>query len=123
MPENTRLRKTASGEYELLVASAVTDPQRRDLKDTEWTLDGKKVRLVFGDHASEMGKISQNLAEAQKHALNQNENKMHGEYVKSFHEGSMLAHLESQRHWIKDKVRPSPQHYEQKLIHVWRVQS
>ncbi|KAI5369498.1 Putative Peptidase family M49 [Septoria linicola] len=103
MPENTRLRKTALGEFELLVASAVTDPQQRDLKDTEWTLNEKQVRLVFGDHASEMGKISQNLAEAQKHALNQNENKMHGEYVKSFHEGSMLAHLESQRHWIKDK--------------------
>ncbi|WPA96654.1 uncharacterized protein RHO25_001262 [Cercospora beticola] len=103
MPENTRLRKTSAGDFELLVASAVTEPAQRDLKETEWTVDGKKVRLVFGDHAVEMGKIARNLAEAKKYALNGDEDKMHGEYVKAFHDGSMLAHLESQRHWIRDK--------------------
>lgn len=28
---------------------------------------------------------------------------MHGEYVTAFTDGSMLAHVESQRHWIQDK--------------------
>lgn len=107
MPENTRLRKTSAGDFELLVASAVTEPAQRDLKETEWTVDGQKVRLIFGDHAVEMGKIARNLAEAKKYALNGDEDKMHGEYVKAFHDGSMLAHLESQRHWIRDKVRSS----------------
>jgi dipeptidyl-peptidase-3 len=107
MPENTRLRKTSSGDFELLVASAVKEPAQRDLKESSWTLDGplqgKKVQLVFGDHAIEMEKIASNLAEAKKHALNQAEDAMQGEYVKAFHDGSMLAHLESQKHWIKDK--------------------
>lgn len=58
MPENSRLRKDASGDFSLLIASAVTQPSVRDTKQSEWTLDGelkgKKVRLVYGDHAKEM---------------------------------------------------------------------
>ena len=107
MPENTRMRKTASGDFEVLIASAVTDPTTRDTKETEWELDGplkgKKLRLVFGDHKAEMAKIADNLAEAKKVALNDNEAAMQGEYVTSFHDGSMFAHKDSQRHWIKDK--------------------
>ncbi|TKA82156.1 hypothetical protein B0A55_02044 [Friedmanniomyces simplex] len=104
MPENTRLRKTKSGDYEVLIASAVTKPENRDTEKTEWTLEnGKKLRLVYGDHQIEMGKIAINIAEAKKYALNDEESKMHGEYHKSFHDGSMLSHVESQRHWIRDK--------------------
>lgn len=105
LPENTRLRKTSAGEFELLIASAVKEPAQRDIEGTEWTLgsNGLKARIVYGDHAVEMGKIADNLAEAQKHSLNPHEEKMHAEYVKAFRDGSMLAHLESQRHWIKDK--------------------
>ncbi|EGP91460.1 uncharacterized protein MYCGRDRAFT_66700 [Zymoseptoria tritici IPO323] len=107
LPENTRLRKTSSGDFELLIASAVTSPAIRDLKESEWTLEdpvkGKKLRLVYGDHAKEMTTISTNIDEAKKHALNPVEASMHADYLKSFHDGSMLAHVESQRHWIKDK--------------------
>lgn len=107
MPENTRLRKTKEGNFELLIASATTEPTQRDLKESQWTLsgklEGKKLSLVYGDHHVEMGKIASNLAEAQKNALNEVEAKMQGEYVKAFHDGSMFAHLESQRLWIKDK--------------------
>ncbi|TKA58649.1 hypothetical protein B0A55_12533, partial [Friedmanniomyces simplex] len=93
MPENTRLRKTKSGDYEVLIASAVTKPENRDTDKTEWTLEnGKKLRLVYGDHQIEMGKIAINIAEAKKYALNDEESKMHGEYHKSFHDGSMLSH-------------------------------
>ncbi|KXT06498.1 hypothetical protein AC578_6077 [Pseudocercospora eumusae] len=108
MPENTRLQKKSNGDFELKIASAVADPARRDLKESEWTLPdgplkGTKVKLAFGDHAAEMGKIARNLAEAKKYALNKEEDLMQGEYVASFHDGSMFAHLDSQRHWIKDK--------------------
>lgn len=107
MPENTRMRKTSSGDYELLIASAVTDPATRDTKETEWTLGGpykgKKLRLVYGDHQKEMAKIAQNLSKAKEYASNEEEAKMQAAYVKSFHDGSMLAHKDSQRHWIKDK--------------------
>ncbi|KAK5690897.1 hypothetical protein LTR97_012060 [Elasticomyces elasticus] len=104
MPENTRLRKTKSGDYEVLIASAVTEPAKRDTDKTSWTLDdGKKLRLVYGDYQREMQKIADNASEAQKHALNDEESKMQSQYFTSFHDGSMLAHMESQRHWIRDK--------------------
>nr|POE50155.1 dipeptidyl peptidase 3 [Quercus suber] len=107
LPENTRMRKTASGDFEVLIASAVRDPATKDLADSEWTLSGplqgKKLRLVWGDHSVEMAKIARNLAEAKKYALNDEEDKMQAAYVKSFHDGSMLAHKDSQRHWIKDR--------------------
>lgn len=106
LPENTRLRKTAWG-YDVLIASAVTDPATHDTKETEWTLDGKykgkRLRLVFGDHQNEMSKISRNLMEAKKYALNDEEVQMQAAYVRAFHDGSMFAHKDSQRHWIKDK--------------------
>ncbi|KAK4902211.1 hypothetical protein LTR27_001114 [Elasticomyces elasticus] len=104
MPENTRLQKTKSGDYEVLIASAVTEPAKRDTDKTSWTLDdGKKLRLVYGDYQREMQKIADNTNEAQKHALNNEESKMQSQYFTSFHDGSMLAHMESQRHWIRDK--------------------
>ena len=107
LPENTRMRKTPDGDFEVLIASAVTDPATRDIKESSWTLpkplQGKKISLVFGDHKNEMAKIAHNLTEAKKYALNSEEDAMQGEYVKSFRDGSMQAHKDSQRHWIKDK--------------------
>ncbi|GAB7361026.1 hypothetical protein MBLNU230_g1067t1 [Neophaeotheca triangularis] len=106
LPENTRMRKTSSGDFDVLVASAVADPKVKDLKETEWTLEGpvqgKKLRLLFGDHQREMTKISENLMEAKKYVANEQENAMQSEYIKAFHDGSMEAHKNSQRHWIKD---------------------
>ncbi|KAF2722797.1 dipeptidyl-peptidase III [Polychaeton citri CBS 116435] len=108
MPENTRMRVTPDGNYEVLIASAVTDPATKDLLESEWTfedgeLKGKKLKLVWGDHQAEMAKIASNLAEAKKVALTENEDKMQGDYVTAFHDGSMFAHKDSQRWWIKDK--------------------
>jgi dipeptidyl-peptidase III len=50
LPENTRLRKTGSGDYEVLIASAVSEPAHHDTAETQWTLEsGKKLKLVYGD--------------------------------------------------------------------------
>lgn len=61
MPENTRLRQTASGDFELLIASAITDPTTRDIDGDEFTLEGslkgKKLQIKYGDHHAEMAKI------------------------------------------------------------------
>lgn len=107
MPENTRLRQTLAGDYELLIASAVTDPSTRDIKGDEFSLEGplkgKKLRIVYGDHQTAMAKIARNLTEAKKYALNSEEEAMQAEYVKAFHDGSMNAHKDSQRHWIRDR--------------------
>lgn len=107
LPENTRLRKTGEG-FEVLIASASTNPsaEERDLNESEWTLEGKlagkKVKLVFGDHFIEMGKIADAISKAGRYAANPTEEKMMGEYEKSFASGSLEAYKESQRHWIQD---------------------
>jgi dipeptidyl-peptidase-3 len=105
LPENTRVRKTKEG-YEILIASAQSDPspEDRDLKENEWTLDdGKKIKLVFGDHSKEMETIAHHFNEAKKHAANDNQVNMMEQYAKSFRTGSLEAYKESQRYWIKDK--------------------
>ena len=109
LPENTRLRKTANGDFEVLIASEIELPSAkdRDISETEWTLtgklEGKKLTLVYGDHTKEMGKIADELEEAIKYTANDMERKMHEQYVKSFRTGSLQAFKDSQRYWIKDK--------------------
>lgn len=108
LPENTRLRKTTDG-FEVLIASALENPGSadRDLKESEWELEGKlkgkKLKLVFGDYTKEMGTIAEALQNAKKYASNRTEASMMEEYVKSFRTGSLEAYKESQRYWIKDK--------------------
>jgi len=110
LPENTRLRKLSSGDFELLIASAEQSPSKtdRDVAEESWTLNvepvkGKKVSLRFGDHSREMATIADAIKNAKAHASNDLERSMHAEYEKSFRAGSMNAHVESQRHWIHDK--------------------
>jgi len=109
LPENTRLRKIESDQYECLIASATENPaeNERDVKadeyDLEGPLKGSKLRLVFGDSKAAMDKIASALREAQKYAANEHQQQMQAEYAKSFHTGSMEAHKQSQRHWIRDK--------------------
>ena len=107
--ENTRLRKTSSGDFEVLIASGIANPPEadRDVAKSEWELDGKlkgkKLRLVYGDHREEMAKIALNIKKAGNEAANATQKKMHDEYAKSFGTGSIEAYKESQRDWIKDK--------------------
>lgn len=110
LPENTRLRKTKDGLFEILIASAQTSipPEGGDIgKETEFkgegVLDGKMIKLVYGDHAEEMAVIARNISEAAKNADNENQKHMHTEYAKSFDNGSLLAFKDSQRYWIRDK--------------------
>lgn len=108
--ENTRLRKTSSGDFELLIASGISNPplEARDLgPDDEFTLEGsltgKKLKLVFGDYLNEMAKVALNTKKAEQHAANDIQRHMMQEYSKSFGTGSSQAFEESQRWWIKDK--------------------
>lgn len=109
LPENTRLRKTARGDFELLVASASENPNetQRDTKETQWTLSGKlkgkSLTVVYGDYTHELQKVADALENASKHAGNETQRSMLQEYAKSFRSGSLLAFKNSQRYWIKDK--------------------
>ncbi|KAK3335550.1 putative dipeptidylpeptidase III [Cercophora scortea] len=111
LPENTRLRKTEDGVFELLIASAKTSipSEGGDIgKDTEYKitdgpLDGKTIKLVYGDYAPEMAAITGYIKKAAENAENETQEKMHLAYAKSFDEGSLLAFKESQRYWIRDQ--------------------
>ena len=105
LPENTRLRKTSEGQYEILIASGVSNPPTEDIdtKETSWTLaNGKTVSLVFGDHREQMAKAALNMKQAAKHAANDRQRAMLDAYAKSFGTGSLEAFKESQRQWVKD---------------------
>ncbi|PWY86307.1 dipeptidyl peptidase [Aspergillus heteromorphus CBS 117.55] len=108
--ENTRLKKTISGDYELLIAAGVSSPpvRDRDLGDTDTfdlsgKFEGKKLRLVFGDHREEMAKIAHSAKQAGVHAANDNQKRMLDAYALSFGSGSIEAFKESQRIWVKDQ--------------------
>ena len=105
LPENTRIRKTKEGNFEILVASGISTPPSSeiDTKDISWTLpNGKIVRIVFGDHREEMAKIALHMKQAGNYSLNPTQKSMMDEYAKSFGSGSLLAFRESQKLWVKD---------------------
>lgn len=105
LPENTRIRKTPDGNFEILIASGISNPPAndQDTPDTSYKLpDGKKVSLVFGDHREEMAKIALEMKRASTHAANPTQKSMMDAYAKSFGSGSLLAFKESQKLWVKD---------------------
>lgn len=110
LPENTRLRKSKGGDYEVLIASGVSKPPPEGSdagEGTTWELSsplqGKKVSLVFGDHQEEMAKTSVAIKKAGLHAANDTQKQMMDQYSKSFATGSLKAFKESQKLWVKDK--------------------
>ncbi|KAF6217790.1 hypothetical protein HO133_006617 [Letharia lupina] len=110
LPENTRVRKTKAGDYEVLIASALSKPppEGSDAGEvTTWELssplEGKKVSLVFGDHQEEMAKIALHMKKAGLHAANDTQKMMMIAYAKSFGTGSLKAFKVSQKLWVKDQ--------------------
>ncbi|KAB8076290.1 dipeptidyl peptidase [Aspergillus leporis] len=108
--ENTRLKKLPSGDFELLIASGISSPPSRDrdlgdvdLFELDGKLQGKKLRLVFGDHVEEMAKIAHSLKQAGLNAANDNQKRMLDAYALSFGAGSIESFKESQRIWVKDQ--------------------
>lgn len=111
LPENNRLRKLSDGNFEILIASAVTSvpSQGGDIgKETLFTIEdgvlkGKTIKLTFGDYAEEMKSIAAYIDKAGENADNETQKSMHSAYSKSFETGSLEAFKDSQRYWIKDK--------------------
>jgi len=111
--ENTRLRKTSEGHFEILIASAVTEvpADGGDIgKTTDFTINDSdiptlhnaKIKLVYGDHSEQMRKIVAYQKQAGANAANEVQKSMHEAYTKAFETGSMNAFKDSQRFWIRD---------------------
>ncbi|KJZ73541.1 hypothetical protein HIM_07097 [Hirsutella minnesotensis 3608] len=111
LPENTRLRKTQDGNFDILIASAVTSvpADGGDIgKETSFAVEdgplkGKTIKLVFGDYATEMKNITEYIKQAAANADNETQKSMHINYGKSFENGSLEAYKDAQRKWIRDK--------------------
>ncbi|KAJ3053506.1 hypothetical protein HK097_004145 [Rhizophlyctis rosea] len=97
-PLNTRLFKSDSdGSYEVKIASAqISQPPK------EYSWEGHKIVVTYGDFSEDMKSVAENLKKAGEFAANENQRKMMEAYVESFETGSIEAHKESQRHWIRD---------------------
>ena len=107
LPDNTRIRKTSEGDYEVLIASGLQRPPPDGTdagKESEWALQGKlqgkNIRLVFGDHIEELAKIALEIKKAGLQSANDTEKSMMDEYAKSFGTGSLKAFEESQKLWV-----------------------
>uniref|UniRef100_A0A8C9X434 Dipeptidyl peptidase 3 n=1 Tax=Sander lucioperca TaxID=283035 RepID=A0A8C9X434_SANLU len=68
-----------------------------------FNFEDKEFIVKRGDYAPLMEKVSYYLQQAQAYAANENQRKMLDEYTRSFTFGSVEAHKEGSRYWIKDK--------------------
>lgn len=109
LPENTRLKKTKEGNFQLLIASGLSRPPPEGgdagpdtVFDLNGKLQGKKLELVYGDHIEELAKIALHIKKAGLNAANDTQKQMMDEYAKSFGSGSLNAFKKSQELWVKD---------------------
>lgn len=98
--ENLRIKKISETEFIILVASELTN--NKTTYPNEIEADGIKLTLKFGDHSKEFTKIIENIKKAKEVSANETQAKMIDAYVESFETGSIDAHKESQKYWVKD---------------------
>uniref|UniRef100_A0A8C3SH21 Dipeptidyl peptidase 3 n=1 Tax=Chelydra serpentina TaxID=8475 RepID=A0A8C3SH21_CHESE len=108
---NTRLfkEKDKAGQtcYEVRLASVLgTDaPVDHELapKLRCFEFEGCTFRVTRGDYAPLLERVVENLQLTKAHAANTNQEQMLEHYIRSFTQGSIAAHKEGSRCWIRDK--------------------
>nr|KAI8740570.1 dipeptidyl peptidase 3-like [Biomphalaria glabrata] len=113
-PYNTRLFKNknpGTGEIEYEVRLASVESSNADLPGYVFGETGfvpkelgreLKFTVTRGDYSPLMAQVVNELKSAEAHAANDLEKRMLAEYVKSFSSGSILAHKDGSRYWIKN---------------------
>ncbi|XP_038620187.1 dipeptidyl peptidase 3-like isoform X1 [Tachyglossus aculeatus] len=108
---NTRLFKELDEQgkplYEVRLASVLSGDSAPDsdvtpkLKSSEFK--GCHFRVTRGDYAPILKKVVEHLEKAKAYAANSHQEQMLAQYIASFTHGSIEAHKEGSRHWIRDK--------------------
>jgi dipeptidyl-peptidase-3 len=108
-PYNTRLFKENETTYELRIASSLRDGSNPSPNDPISCLLGSHqyknvtITITRGDYSPLMNRMVLQLQEAKNHSANDNQSNMIEYYIQCFTNGSIDAHKEGSRYWIKDK--------------------
>lgn len=97
-PLNTRLFKDEKNNFQLVIAAAEEEFASKTF-DLE---NGSKIQVSWTDFQQPMKKIAQAIKDAIPFVANENQKSMLENYYTSFKNGSIEAHMESQRFWLKD---------------------
>ncbi|XP_068600106.1 dipeptidyl peptidase 3-like [Brachionichthys hirsutus] len=107
---NTRLFKSVNGgkaRYEVRLASSAQKDIAAEGEPKSccgsFSFEDKEFVVKRGDYAPLMEKVCYHLQRAEKYAANENQRRMLEEYRRSFASGSIEAHKDGSRYWIKDK--------------------
>ena len=65
--------------------------------------EGATFNVTTGDYSELLKLVTTNLNRAMEYVANEEERRMLYDYVKSFTEGSIDAHKDGSRHWIRNK--------------------
>lgn len=105
---NSRLFKTIdeSGKscYEIRLASILNtdDEDNKEFLISE-SINSHKFIVTRGDYSDLLKLVNVNLIRAKAHAANENEVRMIEKYIESFVTGSLAAHKDGSRFWVKDR--------------------
>lgn len=93
---NTRTFKE-NGKFIITVGSVSRELTRRDIE-----FKGAKFDIEYGEFAPYLEEANYYLGQALKYCANENQENMVKKYIESYETGSIDAHKESQKFWVRD---------------------
>lgn len=88
--------------YEIRLASVETGPMEGVTRDVE-DFEGCRFTVTRGDYSPLLRLVVAELRLASEHAANDTERHMLRHYIDSFCTGSLAAHKDGSRHWVKNQ--------------------